>query len=126
MNLSRRVKGKRDGGNANNHYGMSISHKGRKIPDARAIGIVIGNEIFTLCLSDGRQISVPYHGFPRLDAATPQQRAHFEVCAEGRMLHWPEIDEDIEVRHIVEGRIPVKKERAHISAVAESRIAYGK
>ena len=104
---------------------MSILRSGQRVPDARAVGIVIGNEVFTICLSDGRQISVPYHCFPRLDAATPQQRTHFEVYAGGRMLHWPEIDEDIEVRHIVAGRMPVKKEPAYTSAVAESRASYG-
>ena len=105
---------------------MSISRAEKRIPDARATGIVIGNEVFTVCLSDGRQISVPYQCFPRLEAATPRQRAHFEVYAGGRMLHWPEIDEDIEVRHIVTGRLPVKKEPAHTSAVAESRAKYGR
>ena len=105
---------------------MSISRSRHQNPDVRATGIVIGNEVFIICLSDGRQISVPYHCFPRLDAATPLQRAHFEVCAGGRMLHWPEIDEDIEVRHIVTGRMPVKTEPAHASAVAESRAKYGR
>ena len=100
--------------------GMSISHSKRKMPEARAIGLIIGVEVFTVCLSDGRQISLPYHCFPRLDAATPQQRAHFEVYAGGKLLHWPEIDEDIEVQHIVEGRMPVK-EPARASVVAESR-----
>jgi len=76
-------------------------------------------------LSDGRQISVPYYCFPRLEAATPGQRAHFEMLAGGRMLHWPEIDEDIEVQHIVEGRMPVKKEPVRASAVAESPTKYG-
>ena len=104
---------------------MNTLHSGRKLLDARAIGVVIGNEALTVCLSDGRQISVPYHCFPRLDAATPLQRAHFEVCAAGRMLHWPEIDEDIEVQHIVAGRMPVKREPAHAAAVAESRVKYG-
>ena len=108
---------------------MTTSHSGRKLLDARAIGVVIGNETFTVCLSDGRQISVPYHCFPRLDAASPQQRAHFEVYAGGRMLHWPEIDEDIEVQHVIAGRLPVKREPAHTvqaAAVAESRVKYGR
>ena len=105
---------------------MSTSHRGRRISDARAIGVVIGPELFTICLLDGRQISVPYYCFPRLDAATPLQRAHFEVYAGGRMLHWPEIDEDIEVRHIVAGRMPVMSEPTHTSAVAESRVKYGR
>jgi hypothetical protein len=105
---------------------MNTSHSGRKTLDARAIGMIVGAEVFTVCLSDGRQISVPYHCFPRLEAATLQQRAHFEMCAGGRMLHWPEIDEDIEVGHIVAGRMPVKIEPARASAVAESRVKYGK
>ena len=104
---------------------MSISRSRLAASDARAVGLVAGNETFTVCLRDGRQIAVPYHCFPRLDAATAQQRAHFEVCAAGRMLHWPEIDEDIEVRHILEGRMPVK-ESAYASAVAESRPKYGR
>ena len=103
---------------------MSISHSKRKMPDVRAIGLIIGDETFTVCLSDGRQISLSYHCFPRLDAATSRQRTHFEVYAGGRLLHWPEIDEDIEVQHIVEGRMPVK-ESARASVVAESRAEYG-
>ncbi len=103
---------------------MNILRSGRQSPDVRATGVVIGNEVFTICLSDGRQISVPYRCFPRLDSATAQQRAHFEVYAGGRMLHWPEIDEDIEIQHIVEGRIPVKN-LVRASAVAESPAKYG-
>jgi hypothetical protein len=92
--------------------------------DARAIGLVVGFQAFTVCLSDGRQISVPYHCFPRLENANQQERVHFEVCAGGRMLHWPDIDEDIEVKHIIEGRMPVK-EAPRVTAVAESRTKYG-
>ena len=51
------------------------------------------------------------------------QRSHFEVYAGGKMLHWPEIDEDIEVQHIVEGRMPVKKGRS-VMVVAEERGSY--
>jgi len=105
---------------------MSTSHSGHKSPDARAIGIIIGAEVFTICLSDGRQLSVPYHCFPRLDEATPQQRSHFEVSAGGRMIHWPEIDEDIEVRHVIEGRMPMKRAPVFASAVAEPQAKYGK
>lgn len=102
---------------------MSISHNRQKKTEARAIGLIIGDDVFTVHLMDGRQISVPFRAFPRMDAATPQQRVHFEVYAGGRMLRWPEMDEDIEVQHIVEGRMPVK-DRAPASAVAESRTKY--
>jgi len=103
---------------------MSISNRVRKGSESRATGLVVGREVFTLYLSEGRAIDVPFVCFPRLAAATPKQRAHFEVCAGGRMLHWPEIDEDIEVQHIVKGLIPVKTEPVQTSAVAESRAKY--
>jgi hypothetical protein len=93
--------------------------------DARAMGLIMGAEAFTVCLQDGRSISVPYHCFPRLDQATPDERSHFEVHAAGRLLHWPEIDEDIEVQHIVDGRMPVK-EPGRMTAVAETRAKYGR
>ena len=102
---------------------MNISRGRKKMPDARAAGLIIGNDVFTVCLLDGRQIVVPFHSFPRLDVATPQERAHFEVYAKGRMLHWPEIDEDIEVQHIAEGRMPVKEPATRFK-VAESREEY--
>lgn len=89
---------------------------------AVAAGVVIGEREFVVCLRDGRRLAVPYRCFPRLARASSRQRAHFEVYAGGRMLHWPEIDEDIEVGHILEGRMPVKEK---CLAVAESSTPYG-
>ena len=103
---------------------MSFSKRERVGLDARATGLIVGREVFTVCFSEGHQIDVPLASFPRLAAATPLQRAHFEVCAGGRMLHWPEIDEDIEVQHIVKGLMPVKTEPVQVSAVAEARSEY--
>lgn len=104
---------------------MSISRSKQTTRDVRAVGLAIGRDSFIVCLADGREVAVPYHCVPSLDDATDQQRAHFEVCAGGRLLHWPEIDEDIEVAHIVEGRMPVK-ESAHAGAVAEPKAKYGR
>lgn len=90
---------------------------------ARAVGLVVGATDFTVCLEDGRRIAVPYACYPRLDQADRKDRAHFEVHADGRMLHWPDIDEDIEVQHIVEGRMPVKI-GSQVTAVAEDQAEY--
>ena len=87
-----------------------------------AIGLTMGDTDFTVCLQDGRRITVPYYCYPHLARASRMQRSHFEVYAEGKMLHWPDIDEDIEVQHIVEGRMPVKKGSSAM-AVAEKRTA---
>ena len=34
---------------------------------------------------------------PRLLAATPAERAHFEISPSGYGIHWPAIDEDLSI-----------------------------
>jgi hypothetical protein len=53
-------------------------------------------------LSDGRTLGVPLAWFPRLLRATPKQRAACEIGCSG--LHWDEIDEDISIAGLIEGR----------------------
>ena len=91
---------------------------------AQAVGLLIGEDDFTVCLADGRRITTPYRCYPRLARASMKQRRCFDVYADGRMLHWPDIDEDIEVQHLVEGRMPVRLDKK-IMAVAEERATYG-
>jgi hypothetical protein len=57
---------------------------------------------FWVDLSDGRTLGVPLSWFPVLEAATSEQRAAFYVSSRG--LHWDEIDEDISVQGLLEGR----------------------
>jgi hypothetical protein len=57
---------------------------------------------FWVDLSDGRTLGVPLSWFPVLQAATAQQRAVFWVSSRG--LHWDELDEDISVEGLLEGR----------------------
>ena len=102
---------------------MSTSQSKQNAAVVRAVGLIAGCSDFTVCLQDGRKIVVPYHCYPRLDDADMKQRSHFEVHAEGRLLHWPDIDEDIEVQHIIEGRMPVKER--DLMAVAEQYAPYG-
>ena len=102
---------------------MSTSISKAEMHLAKATGLVIGAKSFEVCLADGRRIAVPYECYPRLLKANERQRNHFEVYAQGKMLHWPEIDEDIEVQHIVEGRMPLKSRKA-VLAVAEEGADY--
>lgn len=80
--------------------------------------MIIGQEDFTVCMADGRRITVPYWCYPRLDKADAGERRKFEIYSGGKMIHWPEIDEDIEVQHLVEGRMPIKADKTH-AVVAE-------
>lgn len=63
-----------------------------------------------VALSDGRTLGVPLAWFPRLLHATPGQRAAVEVSRHG--LHWEDLDEDISVAGLLEGRGDQTKRRA--------------
>jgi hypothetical protein len=52
-------------------------------------------------LDDGRVIAVPLAWFPRLLAATPEQRAQFELSPRG--IHWESLDEDISIDGLLAG-----------------------
>lgn len=54
-------------------------------------------------LQDGRTISAPLAWYPRLFAATPEQRAHWERCAAGYGIHWPDIDEHLSTEGLLRG-----------------------
>lgn len=49
-------------------------------------------------LTDGRVIGAPLQWFPRLANADAQQRDHWELVSTRTGVHWPDIDEDISVR----------------------------
>jgi len=53
-------------------------------------------------LADGRKIATPLDWYPRLQSATDQQRANFEIMPMG--VHWPDIDEDLGVVGMLRGR----------------------
>jgi hypothetical protein len=53
--------------------------------------------------ADGRCLAVPLAWFPKLLAATPEQREHFEMSGGGTGLHWNDLDEDISVAGLLLG-----------------------
>ena len=53
-------------------------------------------------LADGRVMAVPLAWFPRLLAATPEERAQFELSPRG--IHWEGLDEDISIDGLLAGR----------------------
>jgi hypothetical protein len=63
--------------------------------DARIRRVEVTDEMITAHLADGRIISVPLAWSWRLAAATPAQRANYELIGDGHGVHWPDIDEDI-------------------------------
>lgn len=61
------------------------------------------SEMLWITLLDGRRLGVPLAYFPRLLAATPEQRAAYEISGGGTGLHWDALDEDISVEYLLAG-----------------------
>ncbi len=76
---------------------MSSSAEQIKIEPALATSVRFTAGRLHVALSDGREISVPIHRFPRLVEATAQARDHWEITSFGTAVRWPDIDEDIGV-----------------------------
>jgi hypothetical protein len=64
---------------------------------AQATKVYFDAKRMHVCLSDGREISVPLDWFPRLHSATNEQRQGWELIGRGVGVHWEAIDEDISV-----------------------------
>jgi hypothetical protein len=70
---------------------------------ALAQSVEFDDAMMHVYLMDGRIISVPIIWYPLLHAATPEQRAQYEIGGGGISLHWPEIDEDLSVINMLAG-----------------------
>jgi hypothetical protein len=70
---------------------------------ACAVDVIPADDGFTVQLQDGRRLWVPYSWFPRLEAATPSQRANWELIGSGIGIHWPDIDEDLSIAGLLRG-----------------------
>lgn len=62
-------------------------------------------------LLDGRALSVPLQWFPRLVAATAEQRQHVSLIGDGEGIHWPAIDEDVSLAGLLLGQPSVEYTR---------------
>jgi hypothetical protein len=81
---------------------VTISRPNIKEPDA--VGLQITDESLIVDLNDGRTISVPLTWYPRLLNAKPSERANWRFIGKGQGIHWDDLDEDISVESLLEGR----------------------
>ncbi|MHC1778581.1 MAG: DUF2442 domain-containing protein [Lentimicrobium sp.] len=62
------------------------------------------NQMICILLSDKKEIRFPVELNTKLKRATDAQRNNIEIICNGTGLHWPELDEDLSLTGIVEGR----------------------
>lgn len=79
---------------------MNIS---ARVADERVLDVRFDEHSLIVDLMDGRTISVPLAWYPRLVAATAEQRVHWEKCGGGYGIHWPSVDEDLSTEGLLRG-----------------------
>jgi hypothetical protein len=67
-----------------------------------ATEVKFDDDTMWVSLNDGRTLGVPLAWFPRLLLAKPADRENFELSPGG--IHWDDLDEDISVAGLLEGR----------------------
>ena len=80
--------------------------------DPRVRSVEVTSESITMHLTDGRAISAPLAWSWRLSDATPAQRANWRIIGDGDGIHWPDVDEDLSVRGMLDG-IPPRRPSPH-------------
>ena len=73
--------------------------------DERVQNVYFTEDTISVDIMDGRTIIVPLTQYPRLLAATPEQREKRSVCGGGYGIHWSEIDEDLSTERRIVCRI---------------------
>ncbi|MCH5596887.1 DUF2442 domain-containing protein [Niabella ginsengisoli] len=67
-----------------------------------ATNVLFDADKMTVLLEDGRELSVPLEWFPSLRNATTEQLNNWRFIGNGEGIHWPDIDEDILIEHLLD------------------------
>jgi len=70
---------------------------------ARAQDVQATDDELIVALDDGRTIVVPLAWYPRLLHGTREERANWRLIGGGEGIHWPDLDEDISIEHLLAG-----------------------
>ena len=70
---------------------------------ARAQDVQVTDDELIVALDDGRTIVVPLAWYPRLLHGTREERANWRLIGGGEGIHWPDLDEDISIEHLLAG-----------------------
>ncbi|MEI6091292.1 MAG: DUF2442 domain-containing protein [bacterium] len=72
--------------------------------DTQVVEVTIENRFICLTLMDGTEFRFPASNNKKLANATDQQLTNVELICDGTGLHWEELDEDLSVDGILDGR----------------------
>jgi len=69
-----------------------------------ANAVEVTNDTLIVELDDGRTLSVPLIWYPRLLHGSAAERANWRWIGDGEGIHWPDLDEDISIQHLLLGK----------------------
>ena len=67
-----------------------------------AIDVTVEEDSLNVVLKDGGKLRVPLRRFPKLLAASPEQRSDVRISASGAGLHWDQLDENLSVTELMQ------------------------
>ena len=97
---------------------MNTSTVEVRLATAQNVGVT--DDTLVIDLTDGRTISVPLTWYPRLLQGTPEERNHWRFIGQGEGIHWPDLDEDISVQHVLLGK-PSQESQVSLKRWLEAR-----
>ena len=68
------------------------------------------NGMICILLSDQKEVRFPVSLNYKLNLASDLQRNNIEIICNGTGLHWPDLDEDLSITGILEGRFGYGKQ----------------
>jgi hypothetical protein len=69
--------------------------------ELRIVRINFNDEDLVVDFTNTNQLRIPLVHFPRLRAATPDQRNDWSLIGRGRGVHWETVDEDLSVENLL-------------------------
>jgi len=91
-----------------------------EIHTLRAQQVRVEEDALVVELQDGRILSLPLAYFPRMLHGTSEERRNFRLIGNGEGIHWPDLDEDISIEHLLLG-IPSGESAASLQRWLEKR-----
>jgi hypothetical protein len=71
--------------------------------DERVADVSFSGHSLSVCLKDGRTITVPLAWYPKLLHASKAERRNWKVSGGGYGIHWPDLDEDLSTEGLLRG-----------------------
>ena len=75
-----------------------------ELREARAEHVQVEADALVIELADGRTLAVPLSWYPRLLHGSRSEQGNWRLVGGGTGIHWPELEEDISVRGLLEGQ----------------------